>query len=274
MSSAAADRAPIKRAYADALNGQIHYRQAGPEGARSPLLLLHPSPSSSFVFEPLMTELGHDRLVIAPDLPGHGMSYIPTTAPDISEYATAMLALEATLGLGLFDVLGYHTGGLIAAEMARQQPAAVRKVITVSALIFTDEERARLKDGLKSMQGRGIDERANGFGAQWANFKTNFWRMGKDDARTWNLYLEAQRNTETSTWGQQAASDYDLAAVLPTLAQPVLVLNPEDELRVHTGRAASLIKNGRLQDLPGWTHGFVDSEVAETARIVRAFLDD
>ena len=263
-------QAAIHRAYATAAGGQIHYRQAGPEGARSPLLLIHPSPSSSFVWEPLMAEMGRDRLVIAPDLPGHGMSDVPPDAPTIAEYAATLLALEAMLGLGLFDIMGYHTGGLIAAEMARQQ-AAVRKVVMVSALIFTDEERARLKAGAAS---RSVDDRAAVFGPQWLNFKNNFWRMGNDDTRTWNLYLEAQRNPHTSAWGQQAAAAYDLAAVLQGLPQPVLVLNPEDDLRDRTSRVGPALKNGRVLDLPGWTHGFVDSKVPETAKIVRDFLDN
>ncbi len=263
--------AAIHRAYVTAAGGQIHYRQAGPDGARSPLLLIHPSPSSSLVYEPLMAELGTDRFVIAPDLPGHGMSDIPPEPPAIEEYAATLLALEATLGLGLFDIIGYHTGGLIAAEMARQQPAAVRKIVMISAFIFNDEERARLKGHAAA---RPVDERAAAFGQQWQNFKTNFWRMGNDDTRTWNLYLEAQRNPGTSAWGQRAAADYDLAVALQHLSQPVLVLNPEDDVRGHTNRVGPFLKNGKVHDLPGWTHGFVDSKAAETAKILRDFLDN
>ncbi len=261
--------AAIHRAYVTAAGCQIHYRQAGPDGARSPLLLIHPSPSSSLVYEPLMAELGTDRLVIAPDLPGHGMSDIPPEPPAIAEYAATLLALEAMLGLGMFDIVGYHTGGLIAAEMARQH-AAVRKIVMISAMVLTDEERARLK----GRAARGIDEHAASFGPGWQNFKTNFWRMGNDEARTWNLYLEAQRNPSTSAWGMTAAADYDLTAVLQGLAQPILVLNPEDDLRAHTNRVGPSLRNGKVHDLPGWTHGFVDSKAVETAKLVRDFLDN
>ncbi len=271
MTAAAIHRAPIQRAYVTAAGCQIHYRQAGPDGARSPLLLIHPCPSSSLVYEPLMAEMGKDRLVIAPDLPGHGMSDIPPEAPAIAEYAATLLALEAMLGLGLFDVLGYHAGGMIAAEMARQQPAAVRKIVMISAFMFTAEERARMKG--RAEAGLEIDERAAAIGQGWQNFKTGFWRMGSSDARTWGLYLEAQRNPATAAWGLQAAADYDLAATLQGLTQPVLVLNPGDEVRLQTGRAAAVLKHGKVHDLPGWTHGFVDSKAVETAQIVRGFLD-
>lgn len=54
---------------------------------------------------------------------------------------------------------------------------------------------------------------------------------------------------------------------------PVLILNPEDDLWDYTPRAAPLLKNGRVHDLPGWTHGFLDARTSETATLVREFLD-
>ena len=67
-------RTSTRRAYAPSDRGLIHYRYAGPESGRSPLMLLHPFPSSSEVYETFMLEMGRDRTVIAPDLPGYGMS--------------------------------------------------------------------------------------------------------------------------------------------------------------------------------------------------------
>ena len=53
----------------------------------------------------------------------------------------------------------------------------------------------------------------------------------------------------------------------------MLILNPEDDLWDYTPRAAPLLKNGRVHDLPGWTHGFLDARTSETATLVREFLD-
>ena len=88
-------RTGTRRAYAPSDRGLIHYRYAGPESGRSPLMLLHPFPSSSEVYDSFMLEMGRDRTVIAPDLPGYGMSDAPDAAPSIADYASAMLALEA-----------------------------------------------------------------------------------------------------------------------------------------------------------------------------------
>jgi pimeloyl-ACP methyl ester carboxylesterase len=67
---------------------------------------------------------------------------------------------------------------------------------------------------------------------------------------------------------------YDLAHALPRLTQPTLVLNPDDDLKALTPRVDAHLKNGRLHGLPGWTHGFLESKAAETAGIVRRFLDE
>lgn len=97
---------PVRRAYAPGTHGQIHYRRSGPEGTRSPLLLLHSCPGSSYLFEAFLAEMGRDRTVIAPDFPSFGMSDAPGAAPGIEGYASAMLELETTLRLGVFDVMG------------------------------------------------------------------------------------------------------------------------------------------------------------------------
>ena len=271
MDAKVPSRVGTRRAYARIGAGLIHYRVAGPEGGRSPLMLLHPFPSSSQVFETFMLEMGRDRTVVAPDLPGYGMSDPPSEPPSIADYASALLALEAQQGVGMLDVMGYHAGGAIAAEMARQQPSVVRKIITIGALVLTPEEQDRMRKGAAGEL--PIDKRAEGFHQGWTNFKTNFWRMGKDETHTWNLYLEGQRNPETSSWGFRATADYDLAATLESMSQPILVLDPEDDAHRLTARVGGHLKNGQVHSLPGWTHGFLESEAVETGRIVRRFLD-
>lgn len=123
----------VHRAYAWGQDGQIHYRRSGPEGARSPLLLLHAAQASSAVFDGVMSEMGRERSVIAPDLPGAGMSDPLSGHGSISDQAVALLEMVAELGLGMVDVLGAGNGGSIAIEMARQQPEVVRKIILISA---------------------------------------------------------------------------------------------------------------------------------------------
>jgi pimeloyl-ACP methyl ester carboxylesterase len=123
----------VHRAYAWGRDGQIHYRRSGPSGARSPLLVLHATQSSGAPFEAFMSDMGRERSVITPDLPGAGMSDPLKNGTDAVAQAGAMLEVVAELGLGMVDVIGIKDGGIIAVEMARQQPEVVRKIILVAA---------------------------------------------------------------------------------------------------------------------------------------------
>jgi len=121
----------VHRAYARTGDGQVHYRRSGPAGARSPLLLLYGG-SPDAALEDFMAEMGRERSVIAPDLPGTGMSDPLPGAQDAAAQAGAMLDVVAELGLGMVDVIGVAGGGPVAVEMARQQSDVVRRAVLVS----------------------------------------------------------------------------------------------------------------------------------------------
>jgi pimeloyl-ACP methyl ester carboxylesterase len=64
-----------------------------------------------------------------------------------------------------------------------------------------------------------------------------------------------------------------MADNLARVKQPVLVLNPEDDLHAQTLRADGLMKNGRIHELPGWGHGFLDLFPTQAAALVRGHLN-
>ena len=76
-----------------------------------------------------------------------------------------------------------------------------------------------------------------------------------------------------SHWGHQAAFIYPLAAKLPQVKQPVLVINPEDDLVDKTRRAPQLLQQGQLHELPGRAHGFMDQITDEFTLLLAEFLD-
>lgn len=265
-----ASRATISRAYTKCRYGQLHYRIAGSHGSRSPLLLLHPSPLSGYVYENLMADMARDRLVIAPDTPGYGMSDPPPAPAEIADFAAVMLDFITDMGLAIVDVMGYHTGSLTAVEMARQSPDVVRKIVMISATMFTPEETNSFREKYKPPT---VDERPPAMATRWPWFKNEFWRMEKSEHRQFNLFLEGQRNPDWTHWGHRAAFNYDIASALKAATHPILILNPEDDLWSYTPRAAPLLSNGHVRDLPGWTHGFLDAETAKVSKMLREYFD-
>ena len=123
----------LRKMYVDCRYGQLHLHTAFPSNGgfdeRTPLVCIHPGPLSARVFRALLPDLGRERSVYAPDLPGCGESDAPEEAPKIAEYAAAVGDLLDTLRLRQVDVLGYQAGSLVAAELALARPEQVRRVV-------------------------------------------------------------------------------------------------------------------------------------------------
>lgn len=259
----------VRRGYVDGPFGQIHYRIAGEQSDKAPLLLLHPSPLSGLVWDGFMPVMAADRLVVAPDTPGFGESAPPPSAPEIEDYASAMSAFCKEMDLRSVDIMGYHTGSLTALEIARLYPDLVRKVVMISATVFTEEERDAFRTQYKTQT---VAEKGAGLTERWA-FIDKFWRDEDDPGRKWEIFLAGLRHHDVMHWGHRAAFNFDMANALESADLPILILNPEDDLWDYTPRAAPLMKNGRVHDLPGWSHGFLDRHTDEVAHLVRTFID-
>ncbi|HJN04736.1 MAG TPA: alpha/beta hydrolase [Alphaproteobacteria bacterium] len=261
----------VQRGYTQARFGQIHYRFARPaEATQTPLMCFHLSPSSGRIYARFLAEMGKNRLAIAPDTPGFGDSDVPAEPPEIADYAAAMGEVLDALEIETVDLMGYHTGSKIALELAQQRPAQVRRVVLVSAPIYSDEE---LESQKSHYAGREADDAGDFLKAAWDGQKR--WRA-KDapDIFVHREVVEALRGVDHSWWGHRAAFRYPHADALPKVRQPVTILCPKDDLYEQTLRAADYIDNGRLLELPDWGgHGMLDMHTGEVAQIVRTVLD-
>ncbi len=266
------DAAPVKmrKTYIDGRFGQIHVRMAGQHhGEKRPLLCFHLSPVSGVIYDTWLTEMGRDRLVLAPDTPGYGMSDFPPAPPTIMDFAAAMGEVADAMGLKEFDVMGYHTGSKIAVETARQRPKQVRHLVLVSAPVYTE-------DDLKKQR---VDNAAPAPDAEGA-FLVTAWKSlyrwqdkrstPKDVIKQFPDHL---RGGDKIGWGHHAAFAYTYPTMIVDVTAPILVFNPTDDLVEYTPRIAPYLKNGKVKNLTGWSHGFLDHSTQEVAAMVRPFLD-
>jgi thioesterase domain-containing protein len=123
-----------RRAYFDCRFGQLHVRTAFPTTGgfdeQVTLFCLHADQSSSRAFARFLPEIADVRSVYAPDLPGLGESD-PSPASGVSEAAGAVSDLADDLRLRQIDVLGVHTGALVAVHLAAARAELVRRLVLV-----------------------------------------------------------------------------------------------------------------------------------------------
>jgi pimeloyl-ACP methyl ester carboxylesterase len=125
----------------------IHYRELG----NGPLLLLlHPSPRSGKMMEPLMNVLAANFTVIAPDTPGYGFSdslpskpnslydYIPYLHEFVRHLLRKNLSLDSDDTVMLY---GTATGAQLAIAFALTHPSMVGHLFLDNVAHFEDAER-------------------------------------------------------------------------------------------------------------------------------------
>jgi pimeloyl-ACP methyl ester carboxylesterase len=118
----------------------ISYREAGPKGAPT-ILLLHGLPSSSRMFQPLLTRLAERYHLVAPDYPGFGHSDWPD--PKHFDYtfdhiASVMTDFAEALGLSRYTLYMQDYGGPVGFRMALAHPERVQALIVQDAVAHNE----------------------------------------------------------------------------------------------------------------------------------------
>ncbi len=265
-------KATVRRMYVDGPDGQIHLRIAmPPEPTGRPLFCFHLSPVSGIVYENWIAEMGRDRLAVAPDTPGYGMSDPPREQPTIGTFAETMGAVMDKLEVEEADVMGYHTGSKTSVELARQQPERIKHLVLISAPIYTEEDLAKQNAAMGSPD--EPQEDGSHLLRQWAGL----WRWRGPEQTPADLmraFPDHIKGGEKKHWGHAAAFAYTYPPTIPDVTAPILVLNTNDDLVVYTRRISEYLTNGKVLELPNWGHGFLDYHTEETAAFLRPFLDD
>ena len=118
----------------------IFYREAGRRDAPT-ILLLHGLPSSSRMFQPLVTRLAEDYHLVAPDYPGFGHSDWPdptTFAYTFDNVASVMQNFTQALGLSRYTLYMQDYGGPVGFRMALAHPERVQALIVQDAVAHNE----------------------------------------------------------------------------------------------------------------------------------------
>jgi pimeloyl-ACP methyl ester carboxylesterase len=261
----------VRRQYLDGPYGQLHLRVAQPPGGAKapPIILLHQSPLSGRMFDRLLPHLAVGRLAIAVDTPGYGESDRPATRPSLAAYGDAILdTLTKAYGAQL-DLVGYHTGAAIAADLAARRADRVRRVTLISMPFFDAKRRASMLKQL-AVKTPYADDGSHLPPLWTGTFRVKPAGQSLDDVA--RIVAEKQRVGRHGEWALLSAMEVDFAPLLPRLRQPALVLAPHDGLEDEGAAAARLMPRAELVDMPRLAYGLFDSAPAEIAAPILAFL--
>lgn len=119
---------------------KVFYREAGPKGAPT-LLLLHGYPSSSRMFDTLIPLLADRYHLVAPDYPGFGHSDAPPHDKfdySFDHLAQVMEAFTDRLGLTSYALYIQDYGGPIGLRLALARPERVKAIVVQNAVASED----------------------------------------------------------------------------------------------------------------------------------------
>ena len=131
------DGVPVKsKGFLDLGAGQCHYRSAG-DAALPPLLALHDIGSSQRSLAGLVDSLAGRYHVVAPDLPGHGLSYLPEAGQrGIEPVVEAMVELVSSCRWTRLDILADKGSAAIAVQLAERLGNSVSRLILLNPVDY------------------------------------------------------------------------------------------------------------------------------------------
>ncbi len=274
-----------RRGYVDGPFGLIHYYDntgsgdnghAGDTagGGSLPLLMFHQAPQSARQFDAVYAPLAARGIrAIGVDLPGFGLSDVTSFVPKIEDWARIAPALLDGLGLATVDVLGHHTGALLATEIALQFPDRVRKVIINGPFPITQARREEL---LQNLQTTEIDFEYRADGSHLAeSFRRRYemYGAGADPKLTTRVMVEKFQGFGPFWYGHNAAYRYDHAAALQRLKHRTLILtNTTDMIYDLAQKARQMRPDFDYAELEGGGVDIVDKAPDAWSDAVAKFL--
>lgn len=280
----------MRRGYVDTSLGQIHFHTVG-DGA--PLVLLHATPRSGRIFEPIARVLAAANLrVFAFDTPGFGGSDPLPAGTGIDDLAAAFVQALDALALPRAHVLGYHTGNKIAAAMAARAPERIDRLMLVGMSHSLVIDRSRREAAIHAIVDKSLvtqeassAEVLRRWATAFASVSETWWKpqvIGQPDVGERELaILEAEvldriqcRHSVDPIY--RANFDFDFQAALEQIATPTLVLELATREEAHLQGAGeglrALMRQARLAVLQDTGRSVWESEPERVARIVLDFL--
>jgi len=259
---------------------RLHYRD---EGSGPVVVLLHANYSSLFMWEPWVASLRDHYRVIRVDLPAHGLTGPEPNGNYSLERIQALFErFVDERGLQRFTVVGTSIGGTVAMRYTAAHPERIERLVLISPGSLEARVRGRITPA-------NVPRVADILGYVMPKAFTRFLLT--------NDYGDPARLTDavTDEWYEMWMREDNRLAMINLLRQyvsggvedkiravkvPVLLIWGEKNKRVPLALAyetQKLLENSpevKLEVLPGIGHMLVQEAPAQSAQLIRRYLDE
>ena len=262
----------VHRAYADVAHGQMHYAACGDDAAiATPIVLLHQTPRSWREYAEVLPLLGARRRAIAVDTAGFGDSDPVPGRPGIEAWAEAALQLLDALGIARAHVVGHHTGGVIAVELAARAADRVAS-LTLSSTPYTDAAFRRARAERPPIDAVEPSSDGSHLAALWQK-RQPFYPPARPDLLQ-AFVADALKASGDVEAGHRAVASYRMEERIGAVRAPVLLLHASDDpfAAPHLAEWRRLLPAARVATIAGGVP-LPDQCPREFAAAVLAFVD-
>ncbi len=238
------------------------------------MILLHPVGLSGWCWRKVIDKFANNFTCYNIDMPGFDHSDVPSRRYSIEDFSKAIVDVLDSAGIAQADILGDHTGSMVAVDMAGSYPQRVKKMV-LDGLPYWDSER-----GLAYFE---------------SHFKPFFTDVTSFDipvppSMTWEEVSEQFPSIDRETWAkreeiksksplwlrfcQEANTNYDVEIAGSRVKTPTLLFYSEGELARFGGeRANEGIKGSIIKVFPGGGFGGAhENHPEEFSRVALEFL--
>ena len=273
----------IRQGFADSRYGQVHYLTSHPEANlpkskwKTPLVMFHQSPLSAREFGPLIAAMGKDRVVIAFDTPGQGLSDGPERPVRMAHYAAVMDTALKAMGYGAkqpVDVFGHHTGVWVGGELAIQNPKLVRRILFSGVYLVPESVWRGNIAHLPVCNSSG--EFFEGMATALPRSRDYYAARGMSDADWGRMVVDTLNPRHRREFVHIAAFSYaeEAETRLPMITQPVTLLLIDDGIAEQTRSAAHLFKHlTKVVERMDLKEGLFYTRTDDVAAVLREALD-
>lgn len=261
----------LRKGYADSRFGQLHYLEAGTGDL--PVLMLHQTPRSSDEYRDVVPLVGARTRAIAMDTVGFGASAQPDDLMSIERFADGVEDLSAALGLAELVLVGHHTGGVVATEVAARRPDLVRGLMLSGTPYVDAARRKQVASSRPPIDLVDVAEDGSHLVELWQRRRA-FYPAGHAEVLN-RVVADALRVIDRVEEGHQAVNLYRMEDRIGEIACPVVLICGElDTFSLpDVPRFLARLPQARELVLPGTGVPSVDHCPAAFAAAVIDFVD-